>query len=179
MTGMVVLFIDEIDALAKGRSKSSVLEQLFSWTRRPFSKLIVLGIANSMDLTQKMDTNGLITSIFKPYSQQDISDILTNKLSAAEKEADASYFSSLNKKSNTNNSNSSNNIGSSVASQSTPNTNNTYTSNPVTGERKGINADIDNNSWTRYLPLFHSSAIELCSKKIASSGDLRSVPLVN
>ena len=48
-----ILVLDEMDQLLAQSKKQEVLYKLFDWAARPMSRLILVGIANSLDLTQK------------------------------------------------------------------------------------------------------------------------------
>ncbi|XP_054168802.1 origin recognition complex subunit 1-like [Oppia nitens] len=80
----VILFVDELDLLRT--RKQNILYHLFDWPTRHNSKLIVLAIANSMDLPEKLMINrvasriGLTRLAFHPYSWQELESIITSRL---------------------------------------------------------------------------------------------------
>ncbi|CAG2182890.1 unnamed protein product, partial [Oppiella nova] len=76
----VILFVDELDLLRT--RKQNILYHLFDWPTRRHSKLIVLAIANSMDLPEKLMINrvssrlGLTRLSFHPYSYKELEAIV-------------------------------------------------------------------------------------------------------
>lgn len=85
----MLLVLDEIDELVE--KKQSVLYTIFEWPTLPKAKILLIGIANSLDLTNRalarLQTQS--TSIkpylmnFLPYSREQIIDIFKNRLQAA------------------------------------------------------------------------------------------------
>jgi len=81
----VILFVDELDLLRT--RKQNILYHLFDWPTRRHSKLIVLAIANSMDLPEKLMINrvssrlGLTRLSFHPYSYKELEAIVESRLS--------------------------------------------------------------------------------------------------
>lgn len=86
---MLLLVLDEIDELIE--KKQSVLYSIFEWPTLPKSKIILIGIANSLDLTNRALARLQSQSIemkpklvhFKPYTKQQIVDIFKNRLEEA------------------------------------------------------------------------------------------------
>ena len=81
----VVLLVDELDYLVT--RKQTVLYNLFEWPTRPASRLVVLGIANTMDLPERMlpkvhSRLGMGRLVFQPYTRQQICTIIADRLSA-------------------------------------------------------------------------------------------------
>lgn len=86
---MVLLVLDEIDELID--KKQSVLYTIFEWPALTNAKIILIGIANSLDLTNRalsrLQTQS--TSVkprlmhFSPYTKEQIVDIFKNRLQAA------------------------------------------------------------------------------------------------
>lgn len=81
---VTVVLVDELDLLLT-RSQS-VLYSLFDWPSRPHAKLLVVAIANSMDLPErflpKIESRlGFRRISFKPYGFQQLAQILTARLS--------------------------------------------------------------------------------------------------
>jgi cell division control protein 6 len=79
--------IDEVDRLATSNMEQSVLYQLFSWAaEQPKSRLVLIGIANSIDLTQRLlpnleRTNVKVTLIdFVAYSKTQMESIVRSRL---------------------------------------------------------------------------------------------------
>lgn len=82
---MYVVIIDEMDGLLSN-SKQQILYHLFGWTKRKNCKLILFGIANSIDLTDrflprlKQRNFEPELMIFKPYTKDQLFDILQYRL---------------------------------------------------------------------------------------------------
>ncbi|KAJ1374408.1 hypothetical protein KIN20_037092 [Parelaphostrongylus tenuis] len=79
-----VLILDEIDHLAT--KTNSFLCTTFQWPQTMAAKLIVIGIANSIDLTERLLPKLKMkqppeTLVFAPYSKDEIAEILRSKLS--------------------------------------------------------------------------------------------------
>lgn len=80
----VVLFVDELDLLRT--KKQSILYHLFDWPNRKNSNLIVLAIANAMDLPERFLLNrvssrlGLTRLSFQPYHYRDLEKIVRSRL---------------------------------------------------------------------------------------------------
>lgn len=79
-----LMVLDEMDQLPKS-SNSNLFKTVFSWTRLDFSKLIIIGIANTLNLTARCQTvanilgseyNCVEKIIFKPYTSKEINSIL-------------------------------------------------------------------------------------------------------
>jgi len=83
-----VLLVDELDKL--WNRKQSVLYNLFDWPTLPGSRLIVLAIANTMDLPEKMLINrvssrlGLTRCQFPPYTHEQLICIVAARLDGLE-----------------------------------------------------------------------------------------------
>lgn len=82
---MVVLIFDEVDQLdSKGQE---VLYKLFEWPQLPNSSVILIGIANALDLTDRILPRLHVFSYqpelmhFQPYSREQIIHILEDRLS--------------------------------------------------------------------------------------------------
>ncbi|XP_074595929.1 cell division cycle 6 [Brevipalpus obovatus] len=83
---MVVLLLDEIDGLL-GKEKNSLLKTIFDWPRLNKSKLILIGVTNIYDLTERtipeLGTIGgkLVRQIsFAPYKATQIEEIVKSRL---------------------------------------------------------------------------------------------------
>lgn len=84
---MTLLVLDEIDQLYSLGSKQNVLYQIFEWPSIPDSKLILVGIANSLDLTDRLLVRLQSKCEFKPkvmhfsaYTKSQIIDIFKSRL---------------------------------------------------------------------------------------------------
>ncbi|KAL3701075.1 hypothetical protein R1sor_019097 [Riccia sorocarpa] len=78
-----VLLVDELDVLVN--RNQSVLYNIFEWPSRPHSRLIVIGIANTMDLPERMlpriaSRMGLKRISFSPYSHKQLEEIIASRL---------------------------------------------------------------------------------------------------
>eukprot|EP01138_Halocafeteria_seosinensis_P002846 gb/GECG01002907.1/.p1 GENE.gb/GECG01002907.1/~~gb/GECG01002907.1/.p1 ORF type:complete len:670 (+),score=100.16 gb/GECG01002907.1/:1-2010(+) len=78
-----VLLVDELDFLVT--KKQTVLYNIFEWPTRPNSKLIVIGISNTIDLPERMlpkvqSRLGLERVQFVPYTSEQISTIVRQRL---------------------------------------------------------------------------------------------------
>ncbi|XP_055717497.1 origin recognition complex subunit 1 isoform X4 [Salvelinus fontinalis] len=89
-----VLLVDELDLL--WTRKQNVMYNLFDWPTRRHARLVVLTIANTMDLPERIMINrvasrlGLTRMSFQPYSFKQLQQILTsrlNKVKAFEEDA--------------------------------------------------------------------------------------------
>ncbi|KYM98987.1 PREDICTED: cell division control protein 6 homolog [Cyphomyrmex costatus] len=85
---MILLVLDEIDQLES--QKQSVLYSIFEWPSKPNSKLILIGISNSLDLTDRilprLETRCELKPVlmnFAPYSKQQIFNIISARLNEA------------------------------------------------------------------------------------------------
>lgn len=82
---MILLVLDEIDQLDS--RKQSVLYTIFEWPSTPNSKLVLIGIANALDLTDRilprlqarLDLRPQLLH-FAPYTKLEIVDILSERL---------------------------------------------------------------------------------------------------
>ncbi|KAM4640660.1 origin recognition complex subunit 1 [Discoglossus pictus] len=79
-----VLLVDELDLL--WTRKQNVMYSLFDWPSRKQAKLIVLAIANTMDLPERIMMNrvasrlGLTRMSFQPYTHKQLQQIITSRL---------------------------------------------------------------------------------------------------
>lgn len=91
----VVVLLDEMDSLVAGqqaaRASSVVLHTLLEWMSRPRSRLLIIGISNTIDLLERLDSKtlsrgGMAVSkvLFRPYSWLDIAQILESRLQSAQ-----------------------------------------------------------------------------------------------
>jgi origin recognition complex subunit 1 len=81
---VTVLMVDELDLLVT--RNQSVLYNLFDWPTRKNSRLVVVGIANTMDLPERLlprinSRLGLHRVNFQPYTQQQLQQIIKARLS--------------------------------------------------------------------------------------------------
>lgn len=85
---MILMVLDEVDQLIG--KKQSILYSIFEWPARKNSKIVLIGIANALDLTDRMLTR-LNTNCelkpklmhFAPYNKQQIIDIFKQRLEDA------------------------------------------------------------------------------------------------
>ena len=79
-----VVIMDELDLLVT--KKQSVVYNFFDWPNLPYSRLIVVAIANTMDLPERMLTNkvssrlGLARIAFRPYDFRQLAEIIESRL---------------------------------------------------------------------------------------------------
>ncbi|KAF8077349.1 hypothetical protein N665_1044s0009 [Sinapis alba] len=78
-----ILLIDELDLLVT--RNQSVLYNILDWPTKPNSKLIVLGIANTMDLPEKLlprisSRMGIQRLCFGPYNHTQLQEIISTRL---------------------------------------------------------------------------------------------------
>merc|ERR1712096_495263 len=79
-----VFLVDELDMLCN--RKQSVLYNIFDWPSKPQGKLIVIAIANTMDLPERVMINrvssrlGLTRQTFQPYTHTQLQTIVTSRL---------------------------------------------------------------------------------------------------
>ncbi|KAF7722245.1 Origin recognition complex, subunit 1 [Apophysomyces ossiformis] len=92
-----VVLMDELDLLVT--KKQTVMYNFFEWPNRPFSKLIVVAVANTMDLPERMLSNkissrmGLTRINFQPYTHQQLYQIVESRLQGIDAfEKDAMEF---------------------------------------------------------------------------------------
>ncbi|NXE51546.1 ORC1 protein, partial [Casuarius casuarius] len=80
-----VLIVDELDLL--WTRKQNVMYNLFDWPTQKHSKLIILAIANTMDLPERIMMNrvasrlGLTRMSFQPYTYKQLQQIILSRLS--------------------------------------------------------------------------------------------------
>ncbi|KAJ9617822.1 AAA ATPase [Knufia peltigerae] len=81
---MHLVLLDEIDTLLSGECE--VLYNIFEWAMHPSSSLVLIGIANALDLTDRFLPRLKMKSLkpellpFLPYNAQQISKIISEKL---------------------------------------------------------------------------------------------------
>ena len=80
---LVVMLLDELDALITKRQ--TLLYNLFNWPAYPSSKLIIIAIANTMDLPERFFSKiksriGECRLVYQPYNVEQIQTILKSKL---------------------------------------------------------------------------------------------------
>lgn len=80
----VILLVDELDVLCT--KKQTILYHLFDWPNRPNSNLVVIAIANAMDLPERVMMSrissrlGLTRLTFQPYTHQELQEIVKSRL---------------------------------------------------------------------------------------------------
>lgn len=84
----ILLVLDEIDQLSS--KNQSVLYKIFEWSTIPQSKIVIIGIANSLDLTDRLlpmlKTNVSLQPEllnFPPYTKTELANIITHRLKDA------------------------------------------------------------------------------------------------
>ncbi|OMJ25364.1 Origin recognition complex subunit 1, partial [Smittium culicis] len=81
---MKIVFVDELDVLVT--KSQSIMYNLFDWPTRPKSNLIVITVANTMDLPERMLQHkissrlGLKRINFMPYSHEQLTKIVTSRI---------------------------------------------------------------------------------------------------
>ena len=82
---MILLVLDEVDQLES--KDQSVLYTVFEWPALQGSKLVLVGIANSLDLTDRVLPRLQVSPVYRPtllhyppYTKQEIMDIITSRL---------------------------------------------------------------------------------------------------
>lgn len=79
----IILLIDELDLLLT--RNQSVLYNVLDWPTKPNSNLVVIGIANTMDLPEKLlprisSRMGIQRLCFGPYNYRQLQEIITSRL---------------------------------------------------------------------------------------------------
>lgn len=83
-TSMYLVLLDEIDTLLSG--DCDILYSIFEWAMDPSSNLVLIGVANALDLTDRFLPRLKLRNAkpqllpFLPYSAQQISSIISGKL---------------------------------------------------------------------------------------------------
>jgi hypothetical protein len=82
-----VIVIDELDSLVT--RKQTVLYNLFDWPSRRHARLVIIGIANTMDLPERLlprvySRLGLERILFRPYTREQIRSIVSDRLTGLE-----------------------------------------------------------------------------------------------
>ncbi|KAJ1677273.1 Origin recognition complex, subunit 1, partial [Spiromyces aspiralis] len=83
-----IVLMDELDLLVT--KNQAVIYNLFDWPYRPNARLIVIAIANTMDLPERMLSHkvssrlGLTRVNFQPYTYQQLYTIVTSRLEGCE-----------------------------------------------------------------------------------------------
>ena len=81
---LILLMVDELDLLCT--KKQTVLYHMFDWPNRPNSNLVVVAIANAMDLPERVMMSrvasrlGLTRLSFQPYTHQELQAIISSRL---------------------------------------------------------------------------------------------------
>jgi origin recognition complex subunit 1 len=83
-----VLFIDEMDLLRTHGSEQRVLYNLFDWPTRRGARLVVLGVANTLHLADKLPPRiasrmGLTRCAFQPYNFDQLRAVVLSRLGGA------------------------------------------------------------------------------------------------
>ncbi|XP_064605733.1 origin recognition complex subunit 1-like [Liolophura sinensis] len=84
----VVLLVDELDLL--WTRKQDVMYNIFDWPTKPQAKLVVLAVANTMDLPERLMMNrvssrlGLTRMTFQPYNFKQLQEIVVSRMRGLE-----------------------------------------------------------------------------------------------
>lgn len=86
---MRLILVDELDALVT--KKQTLLYNLFDWPCHQNSKLLIVSIANMMDLPDRLQQKissriGNNRLVYQPYSKQQIIEILMSRLAEVQRE---------------------------------------------------------------------------------------------
>jgi cell division control protein 6 len=87
---MLLLIVDEIDQLlSSGGAGTTHLQKLFEWSKRDTSTFALIGIANSIDLTDRflpqltrLECEPSVV-VFPPYNFRELTDMLTDRIGGA------------------------------------------------------------------------------------------------
>ncbi|KAK2750132.1 AAA ATPase [Myotisia sp. PD_48] len=91
---LYLVVLDEIDHLLNGNTE--ILYKLFEWALQPMSRLLLIGIANALDLTDRLlpclKSKDLKPHLlpFLPYTPTQIADVITTRLRSLLPDEDAS-----------------------------------------------------------------------------------------
>lgn len=82
-SALKVVILDEIDAMVSGTALPRALITLFNWADAKNSKLILIGIANAIDLADRL-VDSLVhrpsTLVFRPYSKAQLRSLITDRI---------------------------------------------------------------------------------------------------
>jgi Cdc6-like AAA superfamily ATPase/ribosomal protein L13E len=90
-TGLIFLILDEIDGMLSGRNCEEIMGSLLALASSEGSRLIIIGIANSIDLMQQLTRPGAVfhrfnlkpkNIIFPTYLREQVSQLLQERLDA-------------------------------------------------------------------------------------------------
>lgn len=82
-----ILVLDEVDFLSKLDKKNvpsadSIMKKVFAWPLRSGGKVVVIGISNELDISEKLLSKRGVSApevvVFKAYTADDLSKILTD-----------------------------------------------------------------------------------------------------
>ena len=91
-SGMVVLVLDEVDQLVQAKGESDVLYDLFTLASTPDSRLVLLGVANRLDLTERVLPRLRLRNclpkhvVFAPYRVEQVLEALKQRVEEADAE---------------------------------------------------------------------------------------------
>ena len=168
VSGMCLVVIDELDQLLGGDHEA--LHALFEWAAAPSSKLILLGIANSLDLMQRflprLNSRGAVPQslTFPPYSPEELTSILNQRVElATESRLKVACFD----------------VQENIAQSSTTAPSAHHVGRPSASvvsscahlSRSGFSTEITE---PQSVPIIEASALVFCARKVAAaSGDAR------
>ncbi|PVU99966.1 hypothetical protein BB559_000210 [Furculomyces boomerangus] len=81
---MTIVFVDELDVLVT--KSQSIMYNLFDWPSRPNSRLVIITVANTMDLPERMlhhkisSRLGLKRINFSPYTHEQLAQIVMSRI---------------------------------------------------------------------------------------------------
>jgi len=90
-TGLIFLILDEIDGMLSGRNCEEIMGSLLALASSEGSRLVIIGIANSIDLMQQLTRPGAVfhrfnmkpkNVIFPTYLREQVSQLLQERLDA-------------------------------------------------------------------------------------------------
>ncbi|KAJ3028701.1 AAA ATPase, partial [Rhizophlyctis rosea] len=148
-----LVVMDELDSLLT--RDSDVLYTLFEWSMKPGSRLVLVGIANALDLTERLLPRLTAKNCkpqllnFNPYEVKEIAAIIKDRLQALQEEEEDDEPD----------------MGEETKGENT---------SPK--KKKSHLIDISTPGGSRFkqsVPLMHPMAIELVARKMAGTGDLR------
>ncbi|ORY50385.1 P-loop containing nucleoside triphosphate hydrolase protein [Rhizoclosmatium globosum] len=156
-----ILVLDEIDQLAT--KDNSVLYRIFEWPVLPNSTLLLIGIANALDLMQRYlprlsgMKGGPRLLNFNPYTPAEISSIIKSRLLNLQQATFLKLQSAT----------------SSVTSVTVPSASKQLLSATKPPFSSVTKCDSSATAPTQLVSFMHPTAIEVCARKAAGTGDLR------
>eukprot|EP00890_Picochlorum_soloecismus_P006677 jgi/Picsp_1/834/NSC_04322-R1_protein len=90
-TGMVIVILDEIDGMLEGKNCEEIVGSLFATAATPGSRLVLVGISNSIDLVQQLMRPGAVLHkhnitpkhvVFPTYLRSEVCQLLNERLNS-------------------------------------------------------------------------------------------------